>query len=229
MRVRERTVVSDKFVDAMVAIAKQYLKRTDGWLKSYSGARREEWMKNNSVQVVRMSAIAQRVEEVGKGLDYELTRLRGSQYKKLGMHEHKDNMYVVGETRDLTMTASSSRRDWNGTGGFPKGAQWDIGSYLICVPLEAFRKQQITGIHFIPQRSRLSPSRLPHHAAHTRDVSHPLDARASTCWAQFSGPVSKCVKSGGMVELMLYLVTFAKRYNPNSPLVGIQPWMEAKF
>lgn len=200
IRVAPRATISDSFKTKMVEAMDICLKKM----------RRERDGKYHSVNLDNSIA---RITHFN--MDTELTKLRSLPYEEFGVIERTTAIgnvsvvrsYLVGQTHEIRIGAGSSK--------------WDLGKYLVAVPVNAFDTNSLDGFHFVPLNAMTTTERFPHHYATGTD-KHPLDMNPRTCWGSFPSVISTLVHDGDIAELFRLLQVYLTRYDPGSVLVDIR-------
>lgn len=140
------------------------------------------------------------------GLEYELTRLRNSRYRKAGVLHNGALDYFTLESQDVYF------------------GNRNFGAYLVLVPALTTEMRRI---EFVPVRNPLRYARHPHHRSNVRGSS-PVGGDVNTCWGSFAGPVAHFLYTCQMVDLFLVLYRFLEMYNPGDTLVNLERvWRES--
>jgi hypothetical protein len=207
MKLPQSATVTPEFVDLMIDIYKT-------WLEAVMANSREFGMAGKSaINVKRILPIVRRQSpDLHTGLDYEITRLRGSHYSKFTTCELKGVRFLVGITRHITMIDYQERESGSNK---PCG---EMGSYRVFLSDQMFARADMRQIHMIPERNPRSVFRHPHHyvAVSQRDFDangkafiqksvSPLFADTGNCWGSVSNPAKNAIDDPDIPELFRLL------------------------
>lgn len=210
--VKRRAVVSKEFIEAIKEIASQKL-ATFKELVEMSG---EGYARRYKHDINYCLSILNKQDIPGKGLDLEVTNLRSMPFLSYGVDSHEGyGDFIYGQTTNLVCVSTNNNSQ-----------RWDIGSWMIVVPMDAFVTGSLLRIHLIPQKSPKIINRHPHHYAYDPNDDrfsgfincHPLEAEPVFCWSGYGTPLPVAIKQGCVSETLRILHQFIISYNPSSPL-----------
>lgn len=207
IKIKPRTFIDPNFIDMYRYVAKEKLRNLHSTLLSYSRQGQLHWLKKNRHVIGRLNALLSEEMTAGKGMDFEITRMRSMAYTKLDIHKDR---YFVGHTADVVMEEVDGRNKVIAT--------WDTGPYTVYIPVQALISGSMNSIHFIPERNPDSTGRHPHHVCYQRGETHYLDYSPSTCWATFATPVGLAMREVNLPDLFRLLRIFVGKYYNGSPL-----------
>ena len=228
MRIKHRAKVSSEFTDTIASLAQE---RAQDLAKTLTLRSESTLYRRNIYRGMHPSTIYW-VRDLARGgqtndaLDQELARLYTSKYKQFGVQEYNDIVYFWGETLDVVMEVAGvrhrrRRRRYSQYGhGYAPGTKFDIGSYFVYVPRDAFMAQTYSGVHWIPARKTMSTNRHPHHTATVlnSNIRHPLNMSPYTCSGGFSTIFAVNLANMEVAGMFRSCYIFLARYNTGSPL-----------
>jgi len=201
-----------EFTQSFVAFLSEYYR---SFLVQYD-AQMESKMKERWVDVRKhYVAVSNGVIEPGKGLDYELTRMRSPRFTKL--YVTQGEIFCSGK-KQVKRILCVATDDIHVNGG-----EISLGEYRIYVPVEPLMERTFSGVHFIPVRDPFTNHRHPHHTAYyDKRPDTPLLMAQNTCLGSFSGPISAALEFGRLSDYLVLLYTFLTVYNSGSPLTRLE-------
>jgi hypothetical protein len=219
IRTKPRAIVELEFVDAYQSLVIGAAKTISNQFILAPEYLRRQYIQKYKGDIARLLPIAQNKNGAGIGMDNEVARLRSLEYQEFYLTEHMQEKYFIGQTRPIIMQAykGSKRLD-----------RYNMGSYLVVIPTNAFVNVSLEWILFIPERDMFTPWRHPHHYIRPRDYEPEpqsfidlLSVKPNTCWASVAPAVMGMLRSIDMVEAFRMLHVFLSRYDTNSPLISI--------
>lgn len=234
MKIKHRAKVDDKFTDLIVSLAQE---RAEDLVKTLTLRSESTFYNQNIFRGVERSTVTlisdlARGGQSNKALDQELARLYTSKYKQFGVQEYNNIVYFWGETLDVVMEVTGRRRTRPRYGHrreqYDPGTKFDIGSYFVYVPKDAFIAQTYSRIHWIPARKTMTPNRHPHHTAQVLDSNnkHPLGMSPYTCSGGFSTIFAVNLANMEIAGLFRSCYIFLSRYYTGSPLTDPDTFMK---
>lgn len=173
-------------------------------------------------EIARLNSILTTPDTPGKGVDLELTRLRGIDFYSIDTIEVDGDIWFVAQTKDLkiqTVQGRGGRHDRYAHSDHNKlGEYHDLGDYKVYFPKKDLASPVVKNIHFVPDRRPDTPDRHFHHRG-TGSKSHPVKMNAHSCWGGFAEPVAACMEACDLPDLFRILRIFVGRRNPQSLLV----------
>jgi hypothetical protein len=210
IRIKERAKIEDSFLDAYKILARDWLQNTHQKIRSMRDDNKRTYLTKSRYVMGRLSQIYKGDIEPGRGIDYEITRLRSLPYESFRFEQD----HFIGMTNNVIA-------EKYGRGPNIKGkkyvALYDAGQYMIAVPYRALLTGAISSIHMIPMRGQPTQHRHPHHTGSPYDGTL-RGLSSSTCWAEFAAPCQSAAQAVDVVEMFRLLRIFVGRYNDNSPL-----------
>lgn len=186
-----------------------------------------ELLKRKRGDIARLNAILTRTGP-GKGIDLELTRLRGIDLDTIGIEKVHGVTWFVGHTKGLiikTMEGKGRSARYGHSDKVTLGSEHNCGDYKIYFPAGDLATPRVELIHFVPDLDPMTTSRHFHHRAMSRpnNPMHPTELKASTCWGGFAEPVAACMEACDLPDLFRMLRGFVGRRNPQSLLLRSLP------
>jgi len=234
----KRANISTEFVDLMIALYAEWVTKNDRLIRAGLTNKSFEHFTHSAR---RMIPIIKRVSDDRKGLDYELTRLRGLPYTDFVVvtdidptwevgepdwdEDDADEFYareyaeapkipwLVGRTKFVSMTNYANRNEVMG----------QLGRFDVYIPSSIVRSPELGHIHLIPQRNQRSIYRHPHHYLQTdgeqiaRNRS-PLSYRTGNCYGDYSGVIKGMVDEPDFPELFRQLFGHLSTFGYGPPI-----------
>lgn len=173
--------------------------------------------------IARLNDILNDTNKPGRGLDLELTRLRGIDFESIDTIEAGDEIWLVAQTRDLMIQTVTGMGGYTSTYSHSEknkmGEIFDCGDYKIYVKIRDLGENNIQNLHFVPDLDPSTNNRHYHHRAFGPNVAHPTMMSISTCWGGFADPISSTMAAVDLPDLFRMLRIFVGRRNPKSLLV----------
>ena len=103
------------------------------------------------------------------------------------------------------------------------GKKYNIGSYHVCVSTRSIIAKQNNPVHLFPAYDPTTRNRHLHHTAHLplgQEITHPLTATPSWCWASIGPSYISAVRDTDIVDIFRILYIFLIRLDWDSPLTN---------
>ena len=229
----KRANISTEFVDLMTALYAEWVTKNE---RVILAGKTNKGFEHFTMSARRMLPIIKRVSDDRKGLDYELTRLRGLPYTDFVVVMDVDPTWdprepewdddydeaeewknapripwLVGRTKFVTMTNYANRSEIKG----------QLGHFDVYIPSSIVRSPELSHIHMIPQRNQRSVYRHPHHYLQTDGEAitrSPLSYRTGNCYGDYSGVIKGMVDEPDFPELFRQLFGHLSTFGYGPPI-----------
>jgi hypothetical protein len=228
--IRPKAEVTNNFVDLMIEIY-------ETWLKGIMKTSRYG-MKQGLGNVARTLPIVRRQNpDLHTGLDYEITRLRMTDYEKFYATTVNGTRYIVGQTRHITLTEPiMSRVGRRHVENGDRRLRGELGKYHIYLSTDLFARSDMGLLHMIPERNPRSVFRHPHHYLAEYSGRYypgqngvtparplpagvsPLSAVTGNCWGTSSVPLKSNIEMPDIPALFLIMLQHARTYGNSPPI-----------
>ena len=235
----QRATVHPEFIEVMIALYAEWIQRN---MKLIEAGKTRSGFANYTHSAIRMLPIIQRVSDGRKGLDYELTRLRGlsrsyteftvihdidpthhfgePDWDEDDANDFYDREYarapkipwLVGRTRHVTMTNYANRQEIKG----------QLGCFNVYIPSSIVRSPELDHIHMIPHRNMRSIYRHPHHyVSNDGPLSprrSPLSYRTGNCYGDYSEVIKAMIDEPDFPALFQQLFGHLSTFGYGPPI-----------
>jgi hypothetical protein len=211
VKTRERATVSDSFVALYRELAEKKLRYIMEAAESRGPASRKFYLNQNKTTIGRLAAIVKNENEPGRGIDFEITRLRGIDVARFGVLTAGNKRFLVAETKSDFVVEEMGN-------GSRVVNRWDTGPYRFGISEGALLGAQAE-MHYIPLRKpEVQDRHFHHYATKPNNGTNPWLYEPYSCVAQFGAPLSMALAEMDVVELFRLMRIFVGRYFNGSPL-----------
>jgi hypothetical protein len=218
---RDRATVSDSFIALYRELAEKKLREIMDAAESRSAISRKGYLSKNKTMIGRLAAIVTKENGPGRGMDFEITRLRGIDVARFGVLTAGRYRYFVAETKQDFLVEEM------GSGSSVVG-MWDTGPYRFGISEDALLGARAE-MHYIPLRATQAESRHMHHYGTANGETNPWLYQPYSCMSQFGSPFAMALQEMDLVELFRLMRIFVGRYYNGSPLRNPRYNTEMKF
>jgi hypothetical protein len=195
IKIQKRTEVSEQFIEEMLSAYKRWLLNV-----------KENSPENYATSISRLLPIASKKSpSMREGYEYELTRLRTTEYESLSIFERNGRKYFAGATPHITIVDYRNRKKVMG----------ELGSYSVYIPIEIFDDALMSSIHLIPHRNPNAMNRHPHHF--TRSSGYPLDRETGNCYGTYTAVLKGLIDDPDLPELFRQYMRHLRTYGDRPP------------
>jgi hypothetical protein len=238
----QRATISNEFVDLIIALYAEWMTRNERLIRA--GVTNKGFSHfTHSAQ--RMLPIVKRVSDDRKGLDYEITRLRGLPYTEFVVVTDIDPTYHIADyDEDLDDLAVDEedyyRREYAKAPKIPwlvghtkfvtmtnyanrQEVMGRLGCFKIYIPSSIVRSPELGHIHLIPDRNTRSINRHPHHGLTTdgeimNSSRSPLTYPTINCYGDYSGVIKGMIDEPDFPELFRQLFGHLSTFGYGPPI-----------
>lgn len=217
IKVGKRCQIDENFEAIYKAVATKALSNLYDKMKGLPSARQVQFLSQRRGDVGRLNDVIKGISKPGRGLDLEMSRMRGLDFESVTVQDIAGKRWMVAQTRGLIITLRDYDYMEKVRGSKRSHTQYDHGDYKIYVDIATIGTTKIGELHFVPD---LNPHATSRHYHHTASVGgeHPVQMWPHSCWGGFSGPLASALSLADLPELFRMLRIFVGRYNPGSPL-----------
>lgn len=224
---RKRAIIGEDVIPTYKETALKVMRDIYENINSSPPALKKDIVQRKRGEISRLNSILMD-NGPGKGIDLELTRLRGIDFHEISVVtinsvlDHRDIKWFVASTEGLLIqTAEGYGHNAKYNDGPTRfGDLYDCGDYTCYFPVEDLGSTRIDRIHFVPNDAPDTRERHFHHRANSRPKGeHPTDMIASTCWGGFAEPMAGAMAACDLIDVLRMMRIFVGRRNPRSILV----------
>ena len=198
VKIVKRTEVTEDFKTAMISSYMQWLKLVNNG-DSYDRSAKSQ-------SIARLLPIVKKESpEQRSGYDYEVTRLRSTEYTEFFMGKHEDKWFMCGTTPHITI------KDYRGS----HKTVGELGRYNVYIPVSIFADPALKRIHMIPLRNPNASNRHPHH--YVMGTGHPLDRPTGNCYGSYAGVLTGLLDNPDLPELFRQIMQHLRTYGDRPP------------
>lgn len=216
-KIKPRPIIDEGFRQTYMRIAEIMIQDIE-----YRSRNNPRFFAGNPAMKITLERL-QRALDLGRLPDNILTKMYALDFEKFsgffrpkdtGAGTAKDIYWLVGTTRDITLTTGK---------GYQTGAKvlgsYKTGKWYIYIPHTAYLNGTLGDIHLIPAEAPTEDRmRHPHHYAVKTVSTHPLDWTPHTCVGGFGTVFASLAYEVDVPETFRLLYTFVGRANLNSIL-----------
>jgi hypothetical protein len=235
IKLQPRTRVDPSVLDLYRTIAREKLESIQAKANTYNQSYRSNYLKGTASTIARLLPIAKGIKQEGKGIEYELNRMRGLGFDYITLMDGETGQYIAGFTREDMLIDQIDRND-------KIVGRWEPGVYACCITVDGVTHNSMEAMHWIPERAPTAICRHFHHLAggprctyfnHDEEAGlrlPPLKRKTQTCWGTFATPVSCALQDLDLAEMFRFMYIFVKKDYDGSRLVhpGSLPFLVRK-
>lgn len=227
IKVKKRARIGAGVEEIYRDVAEKALRNIHTQIRTSPSSMGAQILRSKQGDIARLASIVQDNSGPGKGLDLEMTRIRGIDFAAIHVVRVHDKEWFCAETEGLKIQTVKGvgRNSTYKHSAIRVEDERDCGDYKVWFPVYALATPQVKQIHFVPNddiftRNRHYHQRASDHKTEGMANPHPTDMDAASCWGGFAEPMASVMESADLADLLRMLRMFVGRRNPRSILVS---------